>query len=119
MRGSETRQILRDTVVVFVFALVLTLGVCEFVPVEACAPVVCNETCCTCVRSSVARPAPRLRRAVLPLGLARLALQVPLPVRRPARLHPVGSAPKPKSGFDRYSDWARAPSSTGSSLVLA
>jgi hypothetical protein len=118
VRASRGRDIIRDAAWALAFVLVLSLGVCEFVPAETCAPASCVESCCTCVRSAAGRKAASSRRTALPQTTARVITATPLPALSAVHASASSFAPKPRSGFDRYSSWARAPSSTGSRLVL-
>jgi hypothetical protein len=109
MRTSKWRIIVRDMLA----ALALTavpLGVCEFVPALACPPALCIRDCCACVRPSDTRAVASPRRGAPPTLPSRALIHALLPVPSATLTSAPGPAPKPRSGFDRFSDWARAPS---------
>jgi hypothetical protein len=118
MRTATTRYAIRNTVFVFLFALILALTAVEIVPAVACERGSCAGVCCAGSGSTAARTAAPVRRAALPAPVARDVLHSRLLAHEATLLSPSGSTPKPRSGYGRFSDWARAPSQASSHSVL-
>ena len=98
----------------FLLALVVVQTAAELIPARACSNCPCDDVCASSASKPVARQQARSRLWSLKSHVARVDVRAQAPLTSASGFAPVERVQRPQAGRDRFSRWARAPSTSGS-----